>query len=284
MDKLIEIGFEKAGHTNFANGKFEIKIDRYEQAKNILYAFVNVTDNEQIDWQVVYIGHTRNSLKNRMNGYRLGHGKETNNRVHNHLKSTSMNGGKHFIYVLHDKFNLNIHSLAVDLSAGLEYSLIKFYANYNSINGHVELFNIAGNIKNPKAEDTKAILSELHDELADYSNVESPDNTALGTFEYILDKTYWNKPYLNIPSKFTECFGEHGDIVLVEIFMTNNLVHKLEVLVNRKAVANGTPRLYFPAPNSGNLYQEWKQKNFREGDILTVTIIQKNHISISSLH
>jgi hypothetical protein len=181
---------------------------------------------------------------------------------------------------LHDKFNLNIHSIAVDLAAGLEYSLIKFYANYNSLNGHVELFNIAGNIKNPQAEDVNSILSELHEENVDYSNDKQPDKLAMRTFEYKLDTTYWNKPFLNIPTKFTECFGEHGDIVLVEIYLRDILVHKLEVLINRKAVTNGTPRFYFPTTTSGNIFQEWKHNNFREGDILAVSIIDKNHISL----
>ncbi len=86
----IELGFEQVGFTSLKNGKLEIEISRNEQAKNILYAFIHKIGEDEINWQVMYIGHTRKSLKNRMVGYRLGNGQATNNRVHNHLKSMAM--------------------------------------------------------------------------------------------------------------------------------------------------------------------------------------------------
>ncbi len=281
MNKLNELGFEQVGYTSFQNGKLEIIISRYEHAKNILYAFVHEKGEDQIDWQVVYIGHTRNTLKNRMTGYRLGNGQATNNRVHNHLKGALESDTRHYVYVLHDKINLNIHSIEVDLAAGLEYSLIQFYAKYNSSNGHVNLFNIAGNPKNSQNENMEVILGEIRDESIDYLNEDNQAGAVVQYFEYKLDKTYWNNPNVNIPLKFQDGFGQHGDIVSVDFFNQKKLVHQLEVIINRNAVSNAAPRLHFPMKNGVNYFQDWKHQYFQKGDTLTVSIMGRNHLSFN---
>lgn len=281
MNKLIELGFEQVGFTALKNGKLEIEVSRNEHAKNILYAFVHETGEDEIDWQVVYIGHTRKSLKNRMVGYRLGNGQATNNRVHNHLKSELENGSRHYVYVLHDKINLNIHSIEVDLAAGLEYSLIQYYANYNLSQGHVNLFNIAGNKNNPQNENVEVVFTEMHEENIDYTVVENQDNPIVQTFDYSLSKTYWNHPYLNIPKRFEGLFGRHGDVVAVDFFQDGKLIRQLEVVIDRNAVNNSAPRLYFPTRNGDNFFQDWKHRNFMEGDTIVVTIVNRNHLSFN---
>lgn len=281
MNKLIELGFEQVGFTSLKNGKLEIEISRNEHAKNILYAFVHEKGEDQIDWQVVYIGHTRKSLKNRMVGYRLGNGQATNNRVYNHLKSELENGSRHYVYVLHDKINLNIHSIEVDLAAGLEYSLIQYYANYNFSQGHVNLFNIAGNKNNPQNENVEVVFSEMHEENIDYPVVENQDNPIAQTFDYSLGKTYWNHPYLNIPTRFEGLFGRHGDVVAVDFFLGGELIRQLEVVIDRNAANNSAPRLYFPTRNGVNFFQDWKHRNFMEGDTIAVTIVNRNHLSFN---
>jgi len=281
MNKLIELGFEQVGFTSLKNGKLEIEISRNEHAKNILYAFVHEKGEDPIDWQVVYIGHTRKSLKNRMVGYRLGNGQATNNRVYNHLKSELENGSRHYVYVLHDKINLNIHSIEVDLAAGLEYSLIQYYANYNFSQGHVNLFNIAGNKNNPQNENVEVVFSEMHEENIDYPVVENQDNPIVHTFDYSLGKTYWNHPYLNIPTRFEGLFGRHGDVVAVDFFHGGELIRQLEVVIDRNAANNSTPRLYFPTRNGVNFFQDWKHGNFMEGDTIAVTIVNRNHLSFN---
>jgi hypothetical protein len=281
MNKLIELGFEQVGFTSLKNGKLEIEIARNEHAKNILYAFVHVIGEDEIDWQVVYIGHTRKSLKNRMVGYRLGNGQATNNRVHNHLIRELENGSRHYVYVLHNKINLNIHSIEVDLAAGLEYSLIQHYANYNFLQGHVNLFNIAGNRNNPQNENVEVVLTEMQEESIDYPLDDTLDGAEIQTFDYVLSRTYWNQPYLNIPIRFQELFGKHGDLVAVDFFRHGKLVHQLEVVINRNAVINSAPRFYFPMRNGVNFFQDWKHAHFREGDTMSVKIVGRNRLSFN---
>ena len=281
MNKLIELGFEQVGFTTLKNGKLEIEISRNELAKNILYAFVHEKGEDEIDWQVVYIGHTRKSLKNRMVGYRLGNGQATNNRVHNHLKSELEKGSRHYVYVLHDKINLNIHSIEVDLAAGLEYSLIQYYSDYNFSLGHVNLFNIAGNKNNPQNENVEVVFTELQEESIDYPVDENQENRVVLKFDYSLGKTYWNQPYLNIPARFEGLFGMHGDVVAVDFFHGGDLIRQLEVVINRTAVNNSAPRLYFPTRNGVDFFQDWKHGNLMEGDTIAVTIVGRNHLSFN---
>ena len=40
-------------------------------------------------------------------------------------------------------------------------------------------------------------------------------------------------------------FGDHNDEVIVDFIKNKELINSLNVLINRKAVANGSPRLYF---------------------------------------
>jgi len=281
MNKLIELGFEQVGFTSLKNGKLEIEISRHEQAKNILYAFIHKIGEDEINWQVVYIGHTRKSLKNRMVGYRLGNGQATNNRVHSHLKTELENGSSHYVYVLHDKINLNIHSIEVDLAAGLEYSLIQYYANYNFSQGHINLFNIAGNTNNPQNQNVEIVFTEMREESIDYPLDENQNKPVVQTFDYSLGKTYWNHPYLNIPTRFEGQFGKHGDVVRVDFFLHGELVRQLEVVIDRTSVKNSAPRCYFPMRNGVNFFQDWKHNHFQEGDSITVTIVGRNHLSFN---
>jgi hypothetical protein len=277
MEKLIELGFENIGYTSAVNGKLDIIINSKEFAKNILYAFVRVVGDDIIDWQVVYIGHTRNSLKNRMAGYRLGNGKATNNRVHNHLKNILDNDGNHRIYVLHDKINLNIHSIEVDLAAGLEYALIQYYANYNSLQGHPNLFNIAGNLNNPENENIEVVISQIQEENSIYPEFVD-QGFELKKFVYKLGTTYWEKPYVNIPVEFGNLFGLDGDVVAVDFIQEGHFLYQVQVKINRTATNNGAPRLYFPMRNGTNYFQNWKHTNFSEGDAVIVKIIERNHL------
>lgn len=64
MNRLLDIGFEIAGHWFIENGKLRFELIRHSTQKNILYAFV-------CDGQVKYVGKTVRSLSERMAGYNL---------------------------------------------------------------------------------------------------------------------------------------------------------------------------------------------------------------------
>jgi hypothetical protein len=274
MDKLLELGFKPAATTSIENSNLFINIGQNENATNVLYAFVIVEGENIEDWKVRYIGHTRKTFRNRMYGYQLGNGHAVNNRIHNEVKSVIESGKKIIVYLLNDTFNLNIHSLDIDIAAGLEYSLIDFYRKYNIENEHPPLQNIAGN----KTEVTVNGVDDNEEDLTYL--VEEESNEIQNSFTYTLSKTYWNHPSINIPKEFSDYFGEQGTNVMVEFYNENIRVRSLNVLVNRNAVPNQTPRLYFGQNEDGIWFQNWKHQNYNQGDSFTINIIGNNRLMI----
>ena len=142
MEKLFELGFVKSAEFNLSKDTLSINSIKNENAKNILYAFASIGGSQDY---VFYIGHTRKTFLNRMNGYRLGKGDNTNNRVHNFIKEQIICDKKIEVFVLNNVLNLSLRELDIDIAAGLEYSLIAYYSLFNSENNLPELLNRAGN-------------------------------------------------------------------------------------------------------------------------------------------
>ncbi len=248
MDQLNKLGFIESAYLTFQT-ELKINIIRNEDATNILYAFILADQEDIADWKVLYIGHTRKSFKNRMYGYQRGNGKGVNNRLHELVKSYVKDQNKVVkVYCFIDNLNLVVQDIQLDLAAGLEYSLINYYADYNAQYGHPALINIAGN-KNHSSSNIEAledlIRTEKVEEDINYGPQDEPDlYTPPKTFSYSLNKTYWENPYLNIPAKFSDCFGENGETAVLNFYSNNNLIKSITVLINRNAVKNGSPRFY----------------------------------------
>ena len=298
MQKLDEMGFDKASTVIFDNKKTNIifNIDKYRLAKNVLYAFVFERTEGEPEEMVRYIGHTRKTFVNRMNGYQAGKGRAVNNRVNRAIVNHLRMRGSVSVYVLSDRLALNMHGLHVDVAAGLEYSLIEYYCLYNKENGHDPLLNIAGNTCRQEVEinmsepDVTSQLAELEEENMDYGDHSAPNaiapsavNADCGTlpckYSFLLtNKTYWPLPVFNVPIAYQRHFGVHGDIVQVDL--TGVGAATVDVRINRTANQNQTPRLYF-SENAGVAYQHWKQSNHSQGDSVTVELIEYNHVRLA---
>jgi hypothetical protein len=72
MNRLVEIGFQQAGHWLLQGGKISFELSRLATQRNILYAFV-------CDGEVKYIGKTVSPLATRMSGYRHPSPSQTTN-------------------------------------------------------------------------------------------------------------------------------------------------------------------------------------------------------------
>ncbi|WP_291401089.1 hypothetical protein [Daejeonella sp.] len=281
MDQLIKLGFTESAQITFET-EFKINFLKNEAATNILYAFVLVDSENISDWKVLYIGHTRKTFKNRMYGYQRGNGNGVNNRLHNVVKSYLKIQNKQVkIYCLTDQLNLLVQSIELDLAAGLEYSLISYYVDYNSEQGYPELINIAGN-KNYKSSSVKELEElvklEKEEEEESYTAQDQPEHTLKNkTFSYCLNKTYWESPFLNIPSNLSEYFGDNGDTAVFHFYKNKNLVKSIPVIINRNAVKNGSPRFYLNGID-GKWFQDWKHLNFEKGENTNVSIISKNNL------
>ena len=309
MQKITELGFEKAAIANLthdASGHvagIDIGIIAYANASNILYAFVFHNNETDIDlWHVRYIGHTRKNFGNRMAGYQAGHGFAVNNRVHMAVKGHLVSGGAVLVYVMSDRFLLSMHDLHVDVAAGLEYSLIAYYRDYNYRFGHPRLLNKAGNPVHGTTVIPAALAStsqEVIEEQADVAEEERiyimpvtpPDgpqtvpvgpnmNAPLCQFDFALTpKVYWPLPVINVQRMCDQYFGKHGDIVRVDLVDPNGVVQVIDVKINRTANTNGTPRLWFEA-DAGVIYTNWKGLYRLEGNTVTVLVLGRNHIRL----
>jgi hypothetical protein len=307
MNKLIELGFEDAASVDFRNpapnNGIAIDIAKYESATNILYAVIfhsaEKEDDIPVTSEVVYIGHTRRTFRNRMNGYQSGCGTAVNNRIHEAMKAHLSNGGSVTVMVLPDKHGLYMQDIHLDVAAGLEYSLIDYYCRFNRDHGHRPLFNIAGNNCLKKAgqqpmevdiEDAQqAMLEEdlvypdLHLQDAEKAPTDNPNDECSSlpcsfTFE-LTAKIYWPKPVFNVPVHYQRHFGPHGDVLQVQL--TGQQPATLQLTVDRNA-NQGThaPRIYFGG-KSAQAYKTWKQANSAEGDRVTVTVVARNSIALA---
>jgi hypothetical protein len=203
-----------------------------------------------------------------MEDYRRGCGDSTNNRVHTvisqHLDQNHQSG-KCFAYCMPDHFGMSAQGLHIDVAAGLEKSLIRHYAAFNKDVGHGELVNKAGNTA---------------DRLAKAKPAKAANSATPRTFEYLLGKTYWRVPSINVPAQLSDCFGPHGALATAELEAQGQAIARLQTEINRTANVNGTPRLYFSG-DDGEEFQNWKHNNFREGDSIKVDVTGPDRIRLS---
>jgi hypothetical protein len=119
MNRLVEIGFQQAGHWLLQDGKISYELSRLATQRNILYAFV-------CDGEVKYIGKTVSPLATRMSGYRNPSPSQTTNIRNNaRIAEVLAAGAAVDIYALPDNGLLHYGRFHVNLAAGLEDDLIR---------------------------------------------------------------------------------------------------------------------------------------------------------------
>src|SRR5437870_9483915 len=118
MNRLLEIGFEPAGHWLLENDRPNFELTRHPTQKNILYAFV-------CDGQVKYVGKTVRTLSARMSGYKNpGKTQTTNINNHRRIKELLSDGVAVEILALPD-WLVRYGQFCLNLAAGLEDDIIR---------------------------------------------------------------------------------------------------------------------------------------------------------------
>jgi hypothetical protein len=282
MEKILALGFLPSATAVRDGNGWDLNISSNRAATNVLYAFVFKSNAEE---RVVYVGHTRKTFENRMQGYQRGAGESVNNRVHRAVDAQLTNGGEVEVYCLPNTNQMALHGIPVDLAAGLEYGLIKFYAEYNRQNSIPPLLNIAGNQHRlldehqheQEAADAERLEEELDNDLPLVPALPAADTPAFD-FE-LTEKTYWPAGSINIRSEFQHYFSPHGGVVQVALIRGNQPATTVEAVINRTANLNGTPRLLFQG-NFGKVYKQWKQENHLINDLVHVRITAHDCIQL----
>jgi hypothetical protein len=119
MQRLYEIGFQKAGAWSLKGEELVLQLDNLAERQNVLYAFVTGST-------VMYVGKTTQSLQRRMFGYQKPNvDQRTNWRNRIAIVELLKRGQQVDILALADTGLLRYGSFHLNLAAGLEDSIIQ---------------------------------------------------------------------------------------------------------------------------------------------------------------
>ena len=250
MNRLIEIGFQQAGHWRLDGGKLVSELTRLMTQKNILYAFIS-------DGEVKYIGKTASTLGGRMRGYRNPAETQTTNirnnrRIHDILAS----GGAVDIYALPDSGLLHYGAFHLNLAAGLEDDLIRVI-NPEWNGGRTEIA--------PATMLVEAASAPPLDELLEGTK---------RSFAFVLQPTYYRTGFFNVGVADEALLGADGETI--ELY-TDAVPEPILGKINRTANRNETPRIM-----GGTGLRNWFQANAAENDQIRVDVFSATAIRLHS--
>ena len=246
MNRLLEIGFQPAGHWLMDEGSLRFDLLRHSAQKNILYAFV-------CDGEVKYVGKTIRPLAVRLAGYRTpGKSQTTNMNNHRRIKKLLAAGVSVEIFALPDNGHLRYGQFHLNLAAGLEDDLIRVIdPEWN------------GGTREPAA------VVEVS-EAESNSMLPSP---AVGSFTFTLQPTYYRTGFFNVGASDQECIGADGETI--ELYL-GNATEPVLGYINRRANQNRTPRIM-----GGAALRDWFRSNFSLKDTITVAVHSLTEIRLT---
>jgi len=246
MNRLINIGFQCAGHWELVDSSLALVVERYARSTNVLYAFVS-------DGIVKYIGKTTQQFKVRMQGYITpGRNQTTNIRNNEKIIRLLQDGVAVDIFVLPDNGLLHYGDFHINLAAGLEDSLISV---------------INPDWNGGKGSEIKVVEESKY--LTDQGMFLYENRV---TFDQVLEKTYYKSGFFNVKSEFSDLFGGDGDTIEIYVYSSNEPILGY---INRTANKNGSPRIM-----GGVELRDWFQKNLNEMDLVKVQVISPVSIHI----
>jgi hypothetical protein len=119
MDRLINIGFKKAGEWILENdSSISFVLNDFSSNKNILYAFI-------LENEIMYIGKSTRTLRERMINYKnADKSQSTNIKIKNKILELLKKNNNVEIYAFSDNGLLKYGVFTINLAAGLEDNMI----------------------------------------------------------------------------------------------------------------------------------------------------------------
>jgi len=273
MNRLLEIGFQTVGHWQLVNGELSFQLLRHGGQSNILYAFVS-------DGEVKYIGKTLQPLSKRLYGYKNpGPSQSTNIKNNAFIKELLNIGAGVDILALPDNGLLHYGQFHINLAAGLEDNIITIInpawnGTQNKPFSVYEELESTGQVENRETEESAS--TKQSDETPSTGNFTAPSNllsktsptAEITTFPLIIQRTYYNTGFFNVPSAYSNAFGNDGETI--DIYCGNDH-HPITASINRRANLNNTPRIM-----GGAGLKKWIQGN--------VSMMEEIKVSVSSPH
>jgi len=290
MNRLLDIGFESAGHWHLKDGDLVFELSRHASQRNILYAFVS-------DGQVKYVGKTVKPLCIRMAQYKKpGLSQSTNINNRERIKALLLSDAAVEILALPDNGLLHYGPFHLNLAAGLEDDIIRIIdPEWNGGKRSMQL--------EPPAEDTN-ITSQAHSTLsltlqpppvqtgsfnisvenadcfvADRQEqvfgpmTEETKIQPIRSFALTLQPTYLKTGFFNVGVANADCFGADGQNI--EIFC-GSAEQPILGVINRGANMNGAPRIM-----GGAGLRDWFEKNVSVKQEIKITVFSPTAIRVS---
>lgn len=237
MNRLLDIGFQLAGHWLVADGKLIFAPVRHGEERNVLYAFV-------CDGEVRYVGKSVQKLRERMGGYRSpGPSSTTNIRNKQRILDLLAGGTAVDIYALPDNGLMHYGPFHLNLAAALEDSIIEtLKPEWNRPNRKDSLSRSSVGEADRNANGATVDTSESDiGQLACDDKLENSNALVLSTFDFTLQPTYWNRGFFNAGVSGSPGLGADGEII--EIFYGDETQAMLGS-INRVVTGNGTARVF----------------------------------------
>ena len=247
MNRLLEIGFEPAGHWLVVDGKLKFDLTRHSTQANILYAFV-------CDAEVMYVGKTVRMLATRMSGYKTpGKTQTTNINNNRRILEVLARGAAIEILALPDNGLLHYGKFHLNLAAALEDDIIRKLDP--PWNGGKPEKTPDGEIESPES------FAEL-------------TSTFVETFHFVLQPTYFRSGFFNVGVSSQKHIGSDGE--MIELFLGGAHQPVLGT-INRRANTNRTPRVM-----GGTALRDWFQKHANAMDHVGVQVFSPTSIRLST--
>lgn len=248
MNRLLDIGFQPAGHWLLVDGKLKFDLTRHATQTNILYAFV-------CDAEVMYVGKTIRMLATRMSGYRTPAKTQTTNVNNNRrILEVLARGAAIEILALPDNGLLHYGMFHLNLAAALEDDIIqKLNPPWNG--GKPE-----------KTPDVEIEPPEPHAE---------PMPSGTETFHFTLQPTYFRSGFFNVGVSSQKHIGADGETI--ELYIGDSTQPVLGT-INRRANSNGTPRIM-----GGTALRDWFQRAAISMGKISVQVFSPTSIRLFSV-
>ena len=252
MERLLRIGFERAGSWVTDGDSINYLLEQHQEKNNLIYVFT-------VDGDVKYIGKTTKMLFQRLYFYKNpGAGQTTNERVNGNIGSALSQDKSVEIFVLVDNGLLSFGGYHINLAAGIEDSLIS---------GIQPQWNFRG------VRQVEVIAEILNDEPqnAQQQNILLQHPAVISLTAFTLQPTYYAKGFFNLATAQEQFIGANNDNIDIHLNNAGTIVG----YINRDANRNNAPRIM-----GGIALANWFHANFNLGDPVTVEIWGANTINI----
>lgn len=254
---LRDMEFRDVGHWTLKDEehRLQYKVDDvhkgYLDVRNVLYAFVQGDD-------VLYIGKTTRSVRNRFVGYCTpGVNQSTNIKCNDGIRDIISRGGEVRILIFSPISHLSYSEFPINLAAGLEDALVARMAP-------------PWNGKGVGAKVMQTETAELEEEaLSTDAGNDTDLPQPLHEFDFVLRPHYYKSGMVNPGVEATPYFGGHGDPIRISF---SDGTADIASSINRTANRSGGVRLVGKNRQIG----DWFREHFNEGDTVQARLLSPN--------